>query len=63
MRNDEDRARSRDTASLVVQRMVTRLVQRVRAPVQTQPGLEPTIFVPLRRGAELTWKDVAERKV
>ncbi len=61
--NIERRAGARrETASLIVNALVTRVAQAVR-PGADHPMLNPTVFVPARRGAELTWRDVVARKV
>jgi len=53
-------ATRRETASLLFHALVTRLVGPAR-PVPTQ--LQPTIFLPLRRGEDPSWKDVVARNV
>jgi hypothetical protein len=53
----------RDSASLMMNRLVTRLVDAVRQPASDHPMLRPTIFVPLKRGEDLSWKEVVARRV
>ncbi len=52
--------RGRETASLLLQTFVTRFVESAgRVPAR----LQPTIFLPLRRGEDPSWKDVVARNV
>lgn len=61
--NQEQRAGARrETASLIVNALVTRVARVVR-PGADHPMLNPTVFVPAQRFAELTWRDVVARKV
>jgi hypothetical protein len=53
----------RETASLIVQALVSRLSSAVTRPGVGHPLLRPTVFVPVRRGENLTFTDVVARKV
>ena len=53
----------RETASLVVQALVSRLSSAVIRPGAGHPMLRPTVFVPVPRGENLTFGDVVARKV
>ncbi len=53
-------AQGRETASLFIQTLVTRFADSAgRVPAR----LQPTIFLPLRRGEDPAWKDVVARNV
>ena len=54
-------AKRRETASLLAHALVTRLAAGVRQ--SAAPRLQPTVFVPLRRGEDPSWKDVVARSV
>ena len=53
----------RETASLIMQALVSRLSAAVTRPGVGHPMLRPTVFVPVRRGENLTFADVVARKV
>lgn len=53
----------RETVNLILNALVTSLSARVRSPGADHPMLSPTVFVPARRGSDLTWKDVAASRV
>ena len=54
---------ARETASLVLQALVSRISEAVSRPGADHPMLRPTVFVPVRRGDVLTYADVVARKV
>jgi hypothetical protein len=56
-------AARRQTASLIVNALVTRVALAVNRPGADHPMLRPTVFVPVRRGGNLTYVDVAVHKV
>lgn len=56
-------AARRETASLVLQALVSRISAVVSRPGADHPMLRPTVFVPVRRGDVLTYTDVVARKV
>ena len=53
----------RETASLLLQALVSRMSSVVTRPGVGHPMLRPTVFVPVRRGESLTFADVVVRKV
>lgn len=53
-------ATRRETASLLVHALVTRLAVTPRV---VPPPMQPTIFLPLRRGEDPSWEDVVARNV
>ena len=53
----------RETASLIVQALVSRMSDAVTRPGAGHPMLRPTVFVPVPRGENLTFADVVARKV
>jgi hypothetical protein len=53
----------RETASLILNALVTRLSAALNRPGADHPMLNPTVFVPVRRGGDLTHEDVVARKV
>ena len=53
----------RETARLIVQALVSRLSSVVTCPGVGHPMLRPTVFVPVRRGENLTFSDLVARKV
>lgn len=62
-RDSQSGAARRETASLILNALVTRMSNTVLRPGADHPMLSPTVFVPVRRGADVTWKDVVARKV
>jgi hypothetical protein len=59
-RSTNSRTRRRETASLLLQSLVRRVVDSAG---HVPPRLQPTIFLPLRRGEDPSWKDVVARNV
>jgi hypothetical protein len=57
------RGTARETASLVLQALVSRISEAVSRPGADHPMLRPTVFVPVRRGDVLTNADVVARRV
>ena len=57
------RGTARETASLVLQALVSRISEAVSRPGADHPMLRPTVFVPVRRGDVLTYADVVARRV
>ena len=53
----------RETASLILQALVMKVSKRVSTPGEDHPLLNPTIFVPLKRGGNLTFQDVIASRV
>ena len=53
----------RETASLILNALVSRIAASVTRPGADHPMLRPTIFVPMRRGENLTYAEVVARKV
>jgi hypothetical protein len=53
----------RETVSLMMQQLVARLSSSVTRPGVGHPMLRPTVFVPVRRGEDLTFVDVVARRV
>ena len=53
----------RETVSVLMQVLVARLSSAVTRTGTGHPMLRPTVFVPVRRGEDLTFADVVARKV
>ena len=53
----------RETASLLLQALVSQMASAVTRPGAGHPMLRPTVFVPVRRGESLTFAEVVARKV
>lgn len=56
------RGTARETASLVLQSLVSRISKAVTRPAE-HPMLRPTVFVAVRRGETVTYQDVVARRV
>lgn len=52
-----------ETASLILHALVARVATSVSRPGADHTMLKPTIFVPVRRGDDVTFSDVVASKV
>ena len=52
-----------ETMSLMVNALVSRIANVVARPGADHPMLRPTVFIPVRRGENLTFQDVVARRV
>jgi hypothetical protein len=57
------RGTARETASLVLQSLASRISEAMRRPAAEHPMLMPTVFVEVRRGETVTYQDVVARRV
>ena len=62
MVNTTVRGTARETASLVLQSLVNTISDAVTRPAE-HPMLRPTVFVAVKRGETVTYKDVVARRV
>ena len=60
-RSTDTGAKRWETASLLAHALMTRIAASVRQSATLR--LRPTVFVPLRRGEDPSWKDVVARSV